>query len=688
MESPISRSLRLLLMLLHLSIFANAAQQTHVLSARRQHNNKSRELNINNPIIIPASLKEKGVIIEEQQAATIQKQSRVINGKAAPPARYPYIVSLQYAGDPFCGGTVIAKDIILSAGHCNGASMGLLDTYRAVVGRWDLTDVNKGRSIKVKLEVQHPKYSEQNVDNDFNIIVLTEKIREEEGVMIATINSDGKVPAVGDATTVMGWGDIDERPTVTITSSVLMETDVYAVSNEECSKSQGNVATDFGQVFTTLDGQITNNMLCAWASGTDGCQGDSGGPLVMKGNTPDEDLLVGVVSWGLGCAEEEFPGVYSRISAQYNWIREQVCGHSDEPPAYFQCTEDMKFTPPPTPSPPTMKPTTPMPTHSPLPDGRKRLLVVVTLDQFPEDTGWRLASLDEQEVIFDIPRGTYDQKQKGQRLEYDFEVDGEKFYELKVSDVFADGFTGTIDVYDGALISSETTLVHEPGFSQKSGSEVRHAFYVGDNPPNYLTLQLDFDPYPEEVAFEVKDSSGVSLVLKWFNTFEKGTTSADVVIPIYGNEAGDQNYKIAFWDSGSDGLCCGGQYALFLGPPMESNLLVSGADYGKLEIKEFMVKGYMPSVSPSFTPSVMPSYQPSNYPTTTQQPSITQTMSHTFAMIGKPPESTDGVAQINKNDENGLADQIPSSSGSIQSNRRGLVHLALGVSATMMFLLC
>ena len=166
---------------------------------------------------------------------------------------------------------------------------------------------------------------------------------------------------------------------MTITSSVLMETDVYAVSNEECSKSQGNVATDFGQVFTTMEGQITNNMLCAWANGTDGCQGDSGGPLVVKGNTPEEELLVGVVSWGLGCAEEEFPGVYSRISAQYDWIREQVCGHSDEPPDYLQCTEDMKFTPAPTPSPPTMKPTTPMPTHSPLPDGRKRLLVVITI---------------------------------------------------------------------------------------------------------------------------------------------------------------------------------------------------------------------------------------------------------------------------------------------------------------------
>ena len=37
-------------------------------------------------------------------------------------------------------------------------------------------------------------------------------------------------------------------------------------------------------------------------------QGDSGGPLIKKGNSPEDDVLVGLVSWGLGCADEVFPG--------------------------------------------------------------------------------------------------------------------------------------------------------------------------------------------------------------------------------------------------------------------------------------------------------------------------------------------------------------------------------------------
>ena len=66
-------------------------------------------------------------------------------------------------------------------------------------------------------------------------------------------------------------------------------------------------------------------------------QGDSGGPLMRIGDSPGEDVQLGIVSWGLGCASPIFPGVYARTSAEFDWIRETVCEMSANPPQYFGC---------------------------------------------------------------------------------------------------------------------------------------------------------------------------------------------------------------------------------------------------------------------------------------------------------------------------------------------------------------
>jgi trypsin len=115
-----------------------------------------------------------------------------------------------------------------------------------------------------------------------------------------------------------------------------MFVELKVISNDECAASKGSI----GGYDETYDGQITPNMMCAKDPNQDACQGDSGGPLVVHGHRgPDgsDDVQVGVVSWGIGCAQESFPGVYSRVSKAYEWIREVVCARSADPPASFKC---------------------------------------------------------------------------------------------------------------------------------------------------------------------------------------------------------------------------------------------------------------------------------------------------------------------------------------------------------------
>ncbi|XP_037821389.1 trypsin alpha-like [Lucilia sericata] len=96
------------------------------------------------------------------------------------------------------------------------------------------------------------------------------------------------------AATVSGWGYQSSGDH--LLSSELKYAIVYTVNQQKCHESLYS------------HGGITNAMFCAAARNTDGCQGDSGGPITING------ILVGMVSWGVGCADPYYLGVYTRLA--------------------------------------------------------------------------------------------------------------------------------------------------------------------------------------------------------------------------------------------------------------------------------------------------------------------------------------------------------------------------------------
>jgi trypsin len=113
-------------------------------------------------------------------------------------------------------------------------------------------------------------------------------------------------PYAGQNAVVTGWGTLSSG-----SSSLpirLQAVVVPIVPREECNEAYAAY------------GGITGNMICAAVTGggKDACQGDSGGPMAVDG------VLTGLVSWGAGCAEPLYPGVYSNVASLRSFITQQT----------------------------------------------------------------------------------------------------------------------------------------------------------------------------------------------------------------------------------------------------------------------------------------------------------------------------------------------------------------------------
>jgi len=213
----------------------------------------------------------------------------------------------------FCGATVISDEWILTASHCVDGTAA--SDIQMLLGEHDYWDSDEPVRMDISEIIMHPEYNSQTVDQDFALLRMANKIdwAANPNIRPACLPEYGSGDYDQWMSTVTGWGTTSSGGS---TSNVLLEVDVKVISNSECNAAYGG---------------ITDNMLCAADAsgngGSDACQGDSGGPLVSCGadgncgTTPGQNYeLIGVVSFGIGCAEADFPGVYARTTAALDWI--------------------------------------------------------------------------------------------------------------------------------------------------------------------------------------------------------------------------------------------------------------------------------------------------------------------------------------------------------------------------------
>lgn len=233
---------------------------------------------------------------------------RIINGQNAEPSDWPFIVQLQTpTGFGYCGGSLITQDWVLTAGHCFQEDM------EVTVHRVDSRGRAQGPGAKVIKTIVHPDFGEVDgsLVNDMMLLKLDHRmsIPNSQLALIPTAKMEATLADLRTCAEVAGWGVQAEDGDI---AEFLAKVNVRQLRTSLCKNAYGA-------------GISAPIHVCAGyeQGGKDSCQGDSGGPLIIR-DGPTGFLLIGVVSFGIGCARAGYPGVYGRTSTYRDWIFQTV----------------------------------------------------------------------------------------------------------------------------------------------------------------------------------------------------------------------------------------------------------------------------------------------------------------------------------------------------------------------------
>jgi len=251
------------------------------------------------------------VLAEDQSA-----EPRIVGGVETTQS-WPWMAVLVDAAIPdvyqgfFCGASLIDSKWVVTAAHCVAGE--LPDDVDIVLGVHNLKqDLQNGigQRVSVKRIVTHPQFGSNGYDFDIALLELQQAVNNTPVPLYTGPLYAGAADSLtGQIALILGWGNTKAEGTPNY-PVVLQEVSLPIITNATCAAALVPYA-------------ITNNMLCAGdvQGGKDTCNGDSGGPLLINSSGYQ---LAGLTSWGVGCAQQNYYGVYTRVANFNSFIQDSL----------------------------------------------------------------------------------------------------------------------------------------------------------------------------------------------------------------------------------------------------------------------------------------------------------------------------------------------------------------------------